>query len=216
MCLAIVLAPNVDIPEDNLRRGFLGNDHGAGYGFYKSPTNPVLNKGFLTFEEFFSSFKKEREENKDKTFLVHFRIRSSGAKSKENCHPFQLKHGMLIHNGTVWGLGTSALAGKSDTAEFAEIVRKVAPSQFKALGEQIRNRILGNRVAVLTKEGEVVYMGSPGEMIDGVWYSNTHWKPYTTGGNGWRSEGRGWLDDPISRNNVQQYGPHYPYGDGYE
>ncbi len=175
MCLAIVLNPNVTIPKINLQAGFDVNDHGAGFGYYKDKNTPVIKKGFKNFDTFYEEFEKEREVNKDKTFLVHFRIRSKGAMDVANCHPFQLKNGMMIHNGTIWGLGNTAQKGNSDTYELAELIRKVQVDRFPALALSLKEVLQGSRIAVLAKNGTVTFMGENGTWQDGVWYSNMYW-----------------------------------------
>ncbi len=177
MCVAIVLPPEKEIEEDILRACFIANSQGAGYGFYKDPDTPVIDKGYMTFKPFYEAFSKAREENKDKTFLIHFRIRTHGAVSPENCHPFQLDNAMLAHNGVCYGFGELS-SGKSDTFELADEIRDVHVDDFEELANGITDIFNSSAFAFLTKTGKVILAGTNKGRVsaDGIWYSNDGWK----------------------------------------
>lgn len=178
MCVALAVPANVEVSKDTLRSCFIHNSDGAGYGFYKANGEQVLKKGYMTFNKFWEDYSVDREANKDRGFLVHFRIRTAGARDEANCHPFALKNGMMIHNGTVYGLGESSYQGKSDTAELAELISGTPKNKFDVLAKELKEVITWGAVVLLDKNGKFHFTlgGSGTEWIDGVFFSNTHWR----------------------------------------
>jgi predicted glutamine amidotransferase len=179
MCVALAVPPGQHVPESRLNACFQHNPDGAGFGYYNSEGEQIIKKGYKTFKEFITAYHEHRDVNTDRPFLVHFRIRTHGDKGEANCHPFALDNGMLIHNGMIDGLGDDGYGdgAKSDTAEFAELIKKTPVDKFNVLCAKLdESDILGwSTVIMLTKENDLEFVGS-GEWIDGVFFSNTFWR----------------------------------------
>lgn len=83
MCLAIFKPAGVELPEQSIRSGWIGNPDGGGYAFVKEGSI-VVRKNFGKLAEFYAAYKKDAEENAGSPFVVHFRIRSMGDRSLDN------------------------------------------------------------------------------------------------------------------------------------
>lgn len=178
MCVAIVLPPDVILEEDVYRASFIGNPDGAGFAYYTKDGKPVVEKGYFNFKDFYSNFKFEREANMDKTFLVHFRAGTHGEKSERNCHPFKLANGIMMHNGTIFGLGTDYCADnkKSDTHDLADIIHDLPEDKLEEFAEKAKSMIGYNAVTILTKSGKILQAGNnSGSTKMGAWFSNFGW-----------------------------------------
>ena len=73
MCIAIYKPEGHLIPQETLERCFNANPDGAGYMFHKND-KLYIKKGFFTFKEFWSSYKRD----KSKQTVIHFRIKTHG------------------------------------------------------------------------------------------------------------------------------------------
>lgn len=174
MCLAILKPAGKAIPDEHLRNGWLCNPDGGGYGYVNDEGEMVVRKGFRKLKEFIESYKKDAEKFKESPFLVHFRIRTMGANSDDNTHPFLMEHGMLIHNGTINGTGAVSGVGKSDTALFAETFSKDFTFDFlHCKKSDIEKALNYNKVAVLFKDKRWIILNDDiGRWDNDVWYSN--------------------------------------------
>lgn len=178
MCVAIAQAIGLTIPEDILSKCFRANGHGGGFAFV-SDNEIVIKKGFMKEESFLENYQKFRNTFPDTPFLVHCRIATKGVVGETNCHPFKVKGGAMIHNGTLWG--GSLHDEKSDTREFAEILHNnLHKANVQAHVASIGDAVNGSRLAFLYKDGTTVLVNDkkPAEWIDGIWYSNTFWQHY--------------------------------------
>lgn len=177
MCIAIVKPLGVDIPEINLRNSWIANPDGAGF-CYVHKGKVRIEKGFTTLAEFLVAYKKAAEKYKRSNFLIHFRIKTHGDKSPENTHPFAIKGGALIHNGTITGTGASWNGGKSDTCLFAErISGKVTKDTIKANIKDWDSAMDYNKLAFLFDDGDYAIINEAiGQWHEGVWYSTGAYK----------------------------------------
>lgn len=181
MCLAIVKPANVSIPEDHLKEGWLHNPDGGGY-CYTEDGKVVIEKGFETWKDFLSAYNAAVEKCNNGVMLVHFRIRSMGARDKRSTHPFEIKDGAFIHNGTLSGTGAIYGQGDSDTEKFRQqFGGKITKQLLKDHLEKWGTALGGNKMAFLFKDGEYVIINANDGVWDKeVWYSNGSYKPYTT------------------------------------
>ena len=180
MCVAIALPANVDIRENVLRGCYEANSDGAGFGYYNAKGEQVIVKGLMQWQPFLEVFNEHRNANKDKNFLVHFRIRTQGARNDANCHPFPLKNGIIIHNGSVNGLGetnygANYMTAKSDTAEFAEAIYNIPKNRFSLAATKLKDIITWGAVYMLDRKGNFHFVGAKTEK-EGAIFSNTHWE----------------------------------------
>jgi hypothetical protein len=178
MCIAIYKPKNKLISEATLAQCFKANDDGAGFLIAKDK-KLIMKKGFFTFDEFYGAWKKYENEQA----LIHFRIKTHGDLTKDNCHPFMVNSGLgFIHNGVIAGFGKDNM---SDTNHFNnEILRPlVAKYGNQILFEPgiktlIENKIGYSKLAFLDRHGNVnLFNESKGVWDNEVWYSNSSYKP---------------------------------------
>lgn len=179
MCIAIVLPADETIKEEFLIESWRRNPDGAGFA-YAHKGKIITRKGFMKQNDFLEAFTKTRKKFSKKNFLIHFRIRSTGAKDADNTHPFMYEHGCMIHNGTLRGTGAKSDEGKSDTQLFIErfgsrFTFETVKSKNKELGEAVDY----NKLAFLFNNGEFSIVNeAKGTWHEGVWYSNPGFKPW--------------------------------------
>lgn len=170
MCIAVVKPAEKIIDIDTLARCFQINSDGAGFS-YPNGDEMVIVKGLMTFEEFKAKYEEHKMDHRKG--MIHFRITTRGADGPDNTHPFPLKGGALVHNGTISGLGVSG-SGKSDTALFAEMVHDMDAAQMQKCRFMIEKAVSGSRVAAMFASGEtVIFNESSWVAEDGILYSNS-------------------------------------------
>lgn len=176
MCIAILKPVGQAITDEALRNSFYANRDGAGYAFV-TPENQmhIVKDVFKDFDVFLAKYREdEAKYGEQSPALIHFRIATGSAVDKENCHPFKLRHGALIHNGWFF----SSTREKSDTNLMASAISNwmnytAAQNGLVALNKHFGN----NKVIVLFKDRRwVIFNEALGDWVDGVWYSNGAWK----------------------------------------
>ncbi|QHJ81607.1 MAG: hypothetical protein [Bacteriophage sp.] len=191
MCVAAVVPPGKRLSEDVLRAMHQSNRDSWGFGFwtpYATPNPPGSTRpeGFLitvknttTSDDMVESYDKalKIEGRNEKPHLVHFRIRTSGLVNHVNAHPFNIKGGLLIHNGMLDGHDGG---NYSDTYYFSKVFgdhlpKGITPEQKEFLGKLVGSY---NKIAVLHDDGSttIVNEDKGSYLDDGVWVSNTGWK----------------------------------------
>lgn len=180
MCVAIIIHPGKVPDIDAMRACRAQNPHGLGLAYYKDPLTPVHFQSVTENpEDFYKRVVKEAIDNPDKYIFVHFRARTMGEMSKDNCHPFKLKNGFFMHQGGFTGLGSVGMYGKSDTHEMADLLHDLHHEDYENFITNMGARLGNNIVMFLTKTGVVKKGGSDyssGFHTDGCWYSNFWWK----------------------------------------
>lgn len=100
MCLAIYKPEKVRLIRADLKRAFDANSDGAGFAYYdNSQQRVIIEKGFFSFNEFWRAFQEVQRDNLKA--IVHFRFATHGSVDTDNCHPYELNDGALIHNGII-------------------------------------------------------------------------------------------------------------------
>lgn len=187
MCIAIFKPAGVDIPIAHLSQGWICNPDGGGYGF-NVDGKAVIRKGYMKLKDFLASYNADVAAHPESNFLVHFRIRSMGAKGQENTHPYQIEKGILIHNGTLTGTGARGSDGPSDTQLFADRFSKNLDFDLIQNNKEKWNQALSssNKIAILYDDGryQILNEGS-GVWQDGVWYSNRSFVSWSGQNNGY-------------------------------
>lgn len=196
MCLAILKPAAGVVPLDRLRNGWISNPDGGGYGYVHNGKS-VIRKGFDKLKEFTDAYAADAAQFSTSPFLIHFRIRTMGAKDADNTHPFQIENGILIHNGSLNGTGATYGTGKSDTALFAERFSKDLTYDFVHNNRTELSTALGyNKVAILYDDGRYTIINEKdGYWDNDVWYSNKTYTPrpsYSPRGNTY--DDAEWLD----------------------
>lgn len=182
MCLAIVKPAGIALPEDHIRQGWQYNNDGGGYGFVTGG-RAQIRKGFMKLKEYMEAYKADAEKHPDSAFLLHFRIGTDGALGPENTHPFRTDDGILIHNGVLSGTGSQRGVGPSDTALFVDMFKSDLSYDFVLKNKMAWDAATwGSKLAILYDDGRYQIINeTSGMWVDGVWYSNSSYKPYGTG-----------------------------------
>lgn len=123
----------------------------------------------MTFDAFYAAYEEHRIN--ERNALIHFRITTRGDTSVENCHPFALDNGALIHNGTMSGLGKIG-TGPSDTQLFAGMIRDLTDEQLIRMQPIFEEFLEYNKVAVLMPERFIIFNQKDWIVEDDIHYSN--------------------------------------------
>lgn len=178
MCIAIVAPAGRRIEEQHLINSFNGNPDGAGFAYVKDG-KVTVSKGHMTLSSFVETYKTLFDSfGGENPMLAHCRIATAGAVTRDNCHPFRIKGGAMIHNGHLWNTGYDS--AKSDTREFAEIFHNILDfdSIKVALEEDDFLEIIGHdKMAFLYDSGEWLTAGDwVTDMDTGVLFSNSGYR----------------------------------------
>lgn len=181
MCIAIVKPKGIDISEETLKNCHDRNKDGCGLAYIKD--NKIYVYKTLDFDKFMKVYNEVKDLS---NMLIHFRIATHGKVEENNCHPFRLNHRMvLIHNGIISGYGDSKTkdGGKTDTQDFIDkVIGNIGWKNWKnpAYRTLVGEAIGSSKLCVLDATGDVYIINEHlGDWVDGVWYSNTSYKPYT-------------------------------------
>lgn len=181
MCLAILKPEKIIMSEAVLRDSFIGSPDGAGIAYVKEE-KVVVEKGFFKLKDFLVAYEEAFQANKDSPFLIHFRNRTMGARDADNCHPFTVAGGAMIHNGGFNGTGAKGgFDGPSDTALWAKTFgEQLDYNTVFVHQKEIESAIGFNKVALLYGNGKAIILnGHLGTWVNGVWYSHAN---FTRGG----------------------------------
>lgn len=174
MCIAIVQPAGCRIDERHLVNSFTGNPDGAGFA-YVHEGEVVIAKGYFKLSSFINAYNTIHDAyGKDGAVLAHCRIATAGAVDADNCHPFKIKGGAMIHNGHLWS--TPDGEKKSDTREFSEIFYNILDieSVKAAVDKDDFTDIIGHdKMAFLYNDGQWAVAGDWTTCpVSGVMYSN--------------------------------------------
>lgn len=208
MCIAIVATPGAYVDEPRLRACASTNRDGGGYAYVDKDSNKVIiKKGFMKIDDFIDSYKQTLDEGHGETnaMLLHFRIATMGGVNRDNCHPFAINNGALIHNGSLfWGDDPSG-QDRSDTRIFAEeLFPTFTYERVRDHKRMLEQLVSYNKIAMLFDSGNYIILNEgSGTWDEDVWYSNGGYiaRDYTrdTGWNRRRGRidpGEGIIDDP--------------------
>lgn len=175
MCIAILKTKEATITDEVLRTCYNNNKDGCGFAYCENKT--VYIKKFMNFDRFLEEYKKVEGKS---NMLIHFRIATHGGVNVDNCHPFILNDRMaLIHNGIIAGYGDKT--NKSDTRDFIDkVIGNISHRMWRnpSFRELVGNAIGYSKFCILdTDDNYYIINEHKGEWVDGVWYSNTSYKP---------------------------------------
>jgi hypothetical protein len=211
MCIAIVKPVGAVLSEETLRTCFDNNPHGAGFAV-ATTDGVVISKGFFDIDSFLAAYHAVGVN--DHNALVHFRITTRGTGDADNCHPFPLLNGALIHNGTIRNLGEVG-KGPSDTSLFSRMIHDLTLEQLERLRPVFESYLDYNRVACLSHDGEfLVFNRDEWTEEDGVLFSNDGFK--RGGGYGFFRGSSLWNDVDAFEKEVSQNDPWYWDTNKYE
>ena len=196
MCLALYKPAKATLSKTEMATAFKANPDGAGFAYYDPALRQVvIQRGYFTFDSLWADLEPIMQ---DKCPLIlHFRWATHGEVNIDNCHPFQLSDGALIHNGIISGLGnkyTYTSANKyytppttgvcddggycdddrSDTREFVEdYLSGMHVNALRSAKKLIEFSIGYSKLATIHNDGSVIIFNeSMGHWRNGVWYSN--------------------------------------------
>lgn len=180
MCIAIMSKEGVTIPKEHLEQSFRINDDGAGF-MYAENEQLHIEKGFMDFDSFYAAYKPHEE----KPIAVHFRIKTHGSLDAANTHPFEVgKNLAVIHNGIINNVDCSQDKTKSDTYWFNQkilvpIYKRDSRFIFKEPFKELIKEYIGwSKLVFLNNKGHhTIINEDKGVWDEGVWYSNTSYKP---------------------------------------
>lgn len=182
MCIAILTLPGKSISRPTFDRCWDNNSHGFGMAVINPETKKVeIHKGFLDKNLALSAYNRAVQRSGEYPMALHFRAATVGGVNKDNCHPFAVKGGAMVHNGTFW---YDNAAKKSDSRMLAEIMHNQLTHANLTKFKTNYDKAFGyNRVIFLFDEGKYVIfseeyngqMGKFGQWADGIWYSNGGW-----------------------------------------
>lgn len=194
MCIIVVKRSGIRIGDDILRECFASNPDGAGFAVAKNGELRI-RKGYFKFDEFSRAFKRFCA--KRDSALLHFRIKTHGSVSKDNCHPYSVSDTVaMAHNGVLTDFRPDKDDDRSDTKVFVDaVIKKLPPNWEKneGINALIRSSIGYSKLAFINSTGEFrIYNEKSGIWEDDIWFSNTsfrkiiyHAKPVTYS-SGWK------------------------------
>lgn len=185
MCIAIVSSPGNIISDEVFDRCWRNNGDGFGMAWINKITGEVeVDKGWMVKDGAKAKYKEVADamKNADRYMLLHFRAATVGTVDPSNCHPFKVKGGVMIHNGTFWRDGK---AKKSDSQLLAEILHnELHYANLSGNKDKYQEAFGYNRVAFLFKDNKHIIFseeyngaeGQYGQWNNGIWYSNGGWR----------------------------------------
>lgn len=179
MCIAIVIPQGVVLDKETIQTCAMYNRDGGGLAYvYNGKVH--ISKGWMNAEEFIKAYYPIAERfGGDSPILAHFRIATQGVVNKNNCHPFKVKGGALIHNGSFWNCGRNVPT--SDTSEFASIFHNTFEKNHVLEAKKDIELEIGswNKVAVLYEDKSVVILNEDGwdTREDGIKFSHKGHRP---------------------------------------
>lgn len=189
MCIAIIKPRGKWVSEEALHNGFEANPHGAGYAYYDEIRRTVVvKKGYFKFEDFKKEYMKDV--TADMLAFAHFRISTSGRKNADNCHPFLIDNGALMHNGPC--INRDKCKGdddRSDSWQFADdMMKHLSIQNIRAIQPMIEDFIGYEKIAFMFTDGTYMIANEKnGQWSEGCWFSNGSFRGYSqSNGKAWR------------------------------
>lgn len=165
-----------DIPISHIKQAYRAkNKHGFGIMWH----NGTTAESFKTFH--YKSFRKKMKELSDFNVIIHLRYATKGSvDSLDNCHPFPVSNGFMMHNGTLNNFGSSMTCTTntcSDSNEFAEILSRCSYTSISDILPLVTHLATDriNRLIFLENDGTITIVNKHLGIQDGdIWYSNDY------------------------------------------
>ena len=172
MCIAIYVPAGAKVSQEHLHNGWCANSDGGGMAYLRGNKVKVV-KSLMKWKDWWEVWQAAREANPSSPFLAHFRIRSTGANDADNTHPFKLKTGAMIHNGTLTGSGADWNSGLSDTRMFVDkFGEHLTYDNVLKHKKAIEEAIGYNKLVFLFNNGKgVIINEESGQWHEGAWFS---------------------------------------------
>ncbi len=128
MCIAILnIAGTID--EEMFMNCWMNNPDGTGMAYVRHERIKVI-KEMDDPASIYQRYLDIRRGN-NRPIILHFRIATSGAIDLENCHPFEIRPGLVMaHNGILDQIEADPRLGLNDTRVFINQVLKELPKGY--------------------------------------------------------------------------------------
>ena len=198
MCIIVVKDKNKPLPKlEYLKNCFENNPDGMGFMYLKH-NKVIIDKGYMTYKSFekrYNKLCKKFNNFKDLPLIMHFRIGTAGANSKENTHPYPISDDKrdlhktyvktnlgVVHNGIIYDYNpTKHQKDINDTQNF--IMNYLYPlyknwTTFYKNDNILSgiNSITDSKFAFLDSCGKIKLVGKFETDEDGILYSNSNYK----------------------------------------
>lgn len=171
MCVIIAKKAGVEpLKDDYFDNAWDHNPDGGGIVWKEKGKRVMFQKGFMNKKDMLEVLKKVNQ--KDTSFIAHFRIKSVGDVKPENCHPFVMKNITFAHNGT---LGITPLEGKTDSETFGlAILAKRTMNWIKNNRLLLEMALGSSKFAIMDNNSGEIFILNPelGKERDDAWFSN--------------------------------------------
>ena len=172
MCILVYKPAGVKLPAKNLVKNCYDNNPDGCGMMWVEDGKVKIDKDLYDFETFYSKLL----EHEDKNLVFHCRIKTHGAISKDNCHPFRITDEFaLAHNGI---LNVQCYEGMTDSESFGidYMGHLTKEDLYNPKFQKILNEIVvanASKVAVMTTDDKVILFNEGGFIQDnGVYFSN--------------------------------------------
>ena len=186
MCIIVAKPRGKKLKKHVLKNCWDRNNDGAGFMF-TSDNKIIIRKELKNFDKLWLDYRNliinkgfEQKQN----VVFHFRIKTHGKIDEDNCHPFYVnngKHMAFCHNGTISNVKADRKGNKSDTLVFRDKILDHLPKNWMnnpGICLLMAEFISYNKFAFLHADDTVTIINkSKGELDNGIWYSNTSYKP---------------------------------------
>lgn len=190
MCIIAVISNKQQLlSEKMIRKCWDSNPDGAGFMYtdQEEPWKIVVRKGFMNLQDLLDAWKEYKLKPRTVGYtVIHFRIGTSGGKTASMTHPFITYNDdvdttqAIAHNGIIDIPHDRAV--RSDTAQFAEMIREMTRSVDWVQCDFTRRMVelfVGewNKIVVLTGDRVDIMNEESGELDNmGRWWSNGGWR----------------------------------------
>lgn len=200
MCIIVAKDKNSKLPRESyLKNCFDNNPDGAGF-MYTSNGEVVIDKGYMTYQSFLKRYKKlckRYNDFKNKALVMHFRIGTAGANSRENTHPYAVTFDKDILHKTYYrttlgvahnGIISQYNPPKEDktTNDTQNFITKYLYPIYKNYRKFYKNKYIMDGIEKITTSKfafldkcDNIYLVGKFEEDEGVKYSNSNYLPYT-------------------------------------
>lgn len=182
MCIILVIPQGQALPSDDIfRTCWENNPNGLGIAYVDGI---VRIEKYMKYKSSLDAIKSIHEEfNSSSPIVIHFRVSTCGKTDLTNVHPFWVAKNelCLFHNGQIID-AKYCKNGLSDSHTFAHMLRDNYEFGFHknpAMQELLRDFCGSSNILVfLDRNKDVIFINEAfGDWIDGIWYSNSSWKP---------------------------------------
>ncbi len=183
MCIAIVGQSanfkNIVLNTKGLLQSIVdSNPDGVGVMFAADDGAPTAVKLLSDKEDIVGAWLEEVLPDDDRLVGFHARFTTHGGDTLDNCHPYAVDGGYLLHNG-VLSIGNDLDKQRSDTWHYCRTFLDgtlhgivAAPQGLQLLGDHIGK---SNRFVILDKTGRMHIVNKhTGVEYEGLWFANTY------------------------------------------